>query len=295
MNKSIILITLFSILLLIPMFYLYKNYEDNFITAKFSDSRPMHKNMPVYYKGYEIGKTKNIKLTEDYKYTLVKIILYANNPKLPENIMAHAKGLYTDKDYIELINQDQPSTVFIKKGSVIEGEPAFDIEFFLSDIADAGIIVPLLQNFSDTLVSFDKTSVEIKNFFSDSRSVLKDNKQNLKQATTSLNKITSKFDNSIPEDKIRNTISNVDKSSANILDSSENIKKMSAKINCATQNLDKTMANIDSTICETKAVVSNVKVITQGFCEVLGQRFAGLKIIFGKPLKNNARPKNCSR
>ena len=295
MKKSILLITLFSILLLITIFYLYKKYEGNFITAKFSDSRPLHTNMPVYYKGYEIGKTKKIELTEDYKYTLVKILLYPSNPKLPENITARAKGLYTDKDYIELINQDQPSTAFIKKGGPIEGKAAFDIESFLSDIADAEIIVPLLQNFSDTLSSFDKTSVEIKNFFSDSRSVLKDNKENLKQATTSLNKITSKFDNSIPEDKIKNTVSNVDKSAANILDTSENIKKMSTKVNCAIQNLDTTMANIDSTICETKTAVSNIKVITQGFCEVLTQRFAGLKIIFGKPLKNNACPKNCSK
>lgn len=293
MNKSLILIPIFSIILLIPMFYLYKNHEGNFITAKFSDSRPLRKNMPVYYKGYEIGKTKSIKPTEDYKYTLVKILLYPKNPKLPENITAHAKGLYTDKEYIELINQEEPSSEFIKKGSIIEGEPAFDIEFFLSDIADAGIIVPLLQNFSDTLVSFDKTSVEIKNFFSDSRTVLDDNKGNLKQTTKSLRNVSEKFDNSIQEDKIKNTVSNADKSASNILDTSENIKKMSTKIMCATQNLDTTMANIDSTICETKAVVSNVKVITQGFCEVLGQRFAGLKIIFGKPLKNNACPKNC--
>ena len=289
--KSTIFIPLFFMLLLTLTFWLYEVHHRYFITAKFYKSGPLYTNMPVYYKGYKIGQVKKIKLNQDYKYTLVKIVLFPKNPKLSEDIVAKAKKIDANKYYIDLIAPDQPSVTLLKNGSIIYGEPAFDLEAFLSDIADSGLIVPLLQNFSDVLVSANKTSNEIRNFFSDSRLILKDNRQNLKQTSKelvqtskSLTKITSKFNNSITEDKIDNTTSSVVKSSTNILAATESIKNITGSIDCATRNLDKTVAKIDSTVSDTKIITSNVKTITNGFCEVLGKRFAGLRILFGKSI-----------
>ncbi len=300
--KKYILACLALILISILSLISYERFFEYHITAKFSDSGPLYINMPVYYKGYKIGITKAIKLSEDYKYTLVKIRLYPQKPKLPDDIVAKAKKLGIKKDYIDLIISDEPSTTLLKNGGIIKGEPAFDVEGFLSDIADSDIIIPLLQNFSDVLVSANKTSGEIKNFFSDMRSTLKDNRQNLNQTTKnfaisakSFTKITSKFDNSISEDKLNNTTSNVDKSSTNIRVATENIKNITGDIKNATKNLDKTVAKIDCTISETKAIASNVKIITGGFCETLSKRFAGLRIIFGKPLNKNKCLGKCSK
>lgn len=293
--KLIILIPLFVILFLILAFWLYEGHTRYYITAKFAESGPLYKNMPVYYKGYKIGRIENVRIRGDYKYTLAKIVFYPRKPKLSDNIVAKAKKLEMEDDYVDLIYPDPPSDTPLKSGGVIEGRGAFDMDSLLSDVADAEILEPLLEHFSDLLVSANQTSNEIRNFFADSRLILKDNRQNIRQTTVnlalstkSLKKMTSKFNNSVTEDKLNNTVSNVGKSSTNILAATESIKNITASIDCATRNLDKTVAKIDST-------VSNARTITRGICESLSKRFAGLRIIFGRPINKNKCPQKCSK
>jgi len=301
-NLIIILIPLLLILTLMGINRVYKMHFGNHITIKFTQSGPLYKNMPVYFRGYKIGQTLDINPSKDYKNTLVKVWLYPKEMKLPEDVSAKVKKIDSKSNYIDLISLDDTVTTTLKKGSTIEGEPAFDLDAFLSDIADSGVIVPLLQNFSDALISANKTSDEIRNFFTDSRGVLKDNRQNLKQTTQNFNQasksvtqLTSRFNNAITDEKINRTTSSVDKSATNIQSASESVKNITQNVDNATKNLDKTMAKVDCVMSDTKAITSNVKTITTGFCEVLSKRFAGLRIIFGKPLKNNKCPKNCTR
>lgn len=300
--RSIILAILLAILISALMLWVHEEFFAYYITAKFTDSGPLYKNMPVYYKGCRIGMIKTIRLSNDYKYSFAKIKLYPKEPKLSDNLVAKAKKLEQKDDYLDLIYTDPPSDTLLKNGGVIEGKGAFDIDLLLSDVADADILVPLLQHFSDLLVSADNTSNEIRSFFSDSRFILKDNKRNIKQTTTNLasstkliKNLTSKFNHSITDDKLNNTISSVDTSSANIMAATESIKNIAARLDCATRNLDRTVAKIDCMISEVNVIASNVKVITSSFCEVLGKRFAGLRIIFGKPIDSNKCQKKCSR
>ena len=300
--RGIILTSIFLILVFILIFKLYEDNSRYYITAKFIESGPLYRGMPVCYKGCKIGYTQKVALSEDYKYTSVKIVLYPKNPKLPEDVVAMVKKHDILGNYIDLVNQDQPSTILLKKGSIIDGIPIFDMGTFLSKIADSEVVIPLLQHFSDVLVSVDKASDEIRNFFSDSGLILEDSRQNIKQTTKnlalttkSLTKITSKFNNSITEDKLNNTTSSVNKSATNIQAATESIKNITQSVDCATRNLDKTIAKIDSTISEANVVASNARVITGGFCEVLRRRFAGLRIIFGKPLRNGKCSRNCSK
>lgn len=301
-HKWKILVILCLTLISLSLFRLYEEHFTYYITVKFSESGPLYKNMPVCYKGYRIGHTQKVTLSEDYKYTYVKIVLYPKNPKLPKDIIGAVKKHDILINYIDLISPESPSTALLKNGDIIEGKPIFDMSSFLSDIADSKLIIPLIQTFSDTLVSANKTSTEIKNFFSDSRLILKDNRQNLKQttkdlalSTKSLAKITSRVNSTITEDKLNNTTSSVNKSATNIQTATESVKNITASIDCATKNLDKTISKIDCTISEVNTIASNVKVITSGFCETLGKRFAGLRIIFGKPINNSKCPKNCSK
>lgn len=311
MNKSNELLSKYIVVLLIPLLFIlilmvtYRIYEGRFgnhITVKFAHSGPLYKNMPVYFRGYKIGQSLDVKPSEDYKHTLVKVWLYPRNPKLPEDVTAKVKKLNPNENYIDLINFDETLTEVLKNGSTIDGEPAFDLDAFLSDIDDSGVLIPLLQNFSDVLVSANKTSEEIRNFFSDSRLVVNDNRQSLKEASQnfnqtskSLKKLTSKFNNSITEDKLNNTTSGVDKSVTNIQAASESIKNITSSVDCATRNLSQTVVNLDSALCETKAVATNAKAITGGLRETLGKRFAGLRLIFGQPLKEKSCKTRCNR
>lgn len=306
--KIIILTPLLLLLISLGLFHLYDDRYICHITAKFDDSGPLYVNMPIYYKGYKIGHTTDIKLTEDYSYTLVRIDLYAQKPKLPANIIAKVKKRDTKTDYIELTIPDDPSAVLIENGSIIDGQAAFDLETFLSTIMDSGMLDPIIDNASQLLSSFSDTSDKIGSFFSDSNVILKDNKQNIKHTTTSLTEITSKINTSIKKEQLSNTMSSVDKSSTNILTATENIKNITCNVGTATEsvknitcnvekatkNLDQTMTKIDCTISNVNATASNVKNITGGLCEVLGKRFAGLRIIFGKPMKKNACQNNCN-
>jgi len=297
----IIFLLLFA-LISFGLFNLYEEHSSYHILVKFVKSGPLYKGMPVCFKGYEIGRTQKVTLSEDYKYTLVKIIIYPKNPKFPNDIEARVRKHDALGNYIDLVTSEDPSTTLLKNSDTITGRPIFDVGTFLSEIADSGLLIPLIQNFSDTALSLNKASKDIGNFFSDSTSILKDNRQDIKQTTKNLastsksfKKITSKFDSSITEDKLNNTTSSVNKSATNIQAASENIKNITQSVDCATRNLDKTVAKIDSTLSNANAVASNAKVITGGFCKVLGKRFAGLRIIFGKPLNKNNCCQNCSK
>lgn len=291
---GITLVLLFVMLIALGIFKLYDHFRYH-IMVKFVASGPLFKGMPVCFKGYRIGQTQKVTLSDDYKYTLVKIVLYPKNPKLPKDITGVVKKHDMLGNYIDLIPSDEPSTSILKNGDIIDGKPIFDIGTFLAKIDDSDILIPLLQNYSDTALNISKTSTKISDFFSESRSMLKENRQNLKHTTESLKKITSNVNTSFSKDKLHNTSSSVNKSATNIQAITENVKNITQNVDCATRNLDKTMEKIDSTLCEAHAVASNAKVITGGFREMMGKRFAGLRIIFGKPLNKNSCQKNCSK
>lgn len=298
-HTLIILIPLFFILSMVLIIWRINMQSKFYLTAKFADSGPLYKNMSVYYKGYKIGYIEGIRISKDYQYTLVKIVFYPKCPMFYKNLVAKAKKLEEKNDYIDLIYPDESSKILLAKGEVIEGRGAFDVDSLLSDVAEADILVPLLQHFSDVLVSADATSDEIKKFFSDTRSIIKDNRenlnqttQNLEQTTKSLKRITSKFNSSITKHDISNTTSNVYKSSDNILTATESIKDITKNIDCATRNLDKTIAKVDCTVTEANTIAANIRVITGSLCKALGKRFAGLRILFGKPMANNCTQKS---
>lgn len=286
-SRLLLLILLFIILISLCISKLY-DHSRYHIMVKFTVSGPLFKGMPVCFKGYRIGHTQKVSISEDYKYTLVKIVLYPKNPKIPKDTLGVVKKHDMLGNYIDLISSDESSTAILKSGDIIDGKPIFDIGTFLSKIDDSDILIPLLQNYSDTALSINKTSTKIGNFFSDSNSILKENRQNLKHTTESLKKITSNFNTSFSKDKINNTSLSVNKSATNIQKITENVKTITQSVDCATKNLDKTMAKIDCT-------ASNVKAITGGFREVMGKRFAGLRIIFGKPLNKDNCRQNCSK
>ena len=282
------------VLVLAIIFSLSKNSLDRFyIIAKFTESGPLYKNMPVYYKGCKIGKISNVTINEDYEYTRVKMTLYPKEPKLSENTEAYVKYSESKNDYIDLVSSDSSSNMLLAKGSMINGVPEFDIQSFMAEIADADLIVPLLETFTDTLESFSKTSYEIRLLASDSRLVLNDNRQNLKQISRNLKStsgylstFSNKLNKSVEKDELDVIVSNVNKSSTSIKNITENIDN-------STKNLNKTMLNIDSAISDASIAASNTKIITRGLCNSLSKRFAGFRILFGKPIKHNSCSNKC--
>lgn len=260
------------------------------ITAQFSDLGPLYKKMPVYYKGYKIGTTKKIEPSKDYKSTLVTILLYPKDLKLPENVTAKVKKLDTGIDYIALEYPKKPSDKNLKTGSVIHGETAMDIQSFMSAQADSGVLGAITENMSQTLTSISQTSQDIGDFFYALTEVVDENRPIIKQTTTSLassaeniNQMTIKINNSLSSEKLNNSTNNIEETTKNIKDITENLNETS-------KNLNTTIQHIDSTVCELNAASANIKSITAGVCKLMTKRFAGVRIIFGKPMPEDNCP-----
>lgn len=282
-------------------------YRSNFkyamlIRAKFTELGPMYSSMPVYYKGFKIGKTKDINPSEDYKYTVVKIILYPEKLSLPDNVVAKVKKLETGKDYIELLYPEKPSENLLKNGDFIEGKTTVDIDSFMSAQVESGVFSSISDNMGKTLTSVEKTSDEVNKFFSDLRVILKENRPNIKRSTENtadilenLNNITSTIDKTLDEKKLKKITSNVHDSSNNLKDLTSNIIDITANLSVATKDLDKTMAKLDATIAEAHTSAKNVSGITGGVCEIMGKRFAGVRLFFGKPVSHSKCAKSCNK
>lgn len=299
-----ILITFLTLLLLFLITESVLFYKSNFkysmaINIRFKELGPIYSSMPVYYKGYKIGKTKRIKPSHDYKYTIVQVILYPENLSLPENIGAKVKKLDNGKDYIEVLYPNTPSLITLKNNATIEGTTAADIESFMSAQIESGVLSSMGENMNKTLSSIEITSYELNGFFKDLRVILQENRPNIKKSTDetreileNVNSITKKIDNSLPEENLKNITRNMSGSSTDLKGTTENLLTISQNINEATKDLDKTMAKIDATVEEAHTTAKNASGISCGIKQLLEKRFAGLRLFFGKPTNPKNYP-NC--
>ena len=76
-KTSRIALLIFVILCILMCVYRVKTYT--YITVEFNDARPVRNKIPVYYKGYRIGKVQKIKPNDNFQTTLVTIVLYPKN------------------------------------------------------------------------------------------------------------------------------------------------------------------------------------------------------------------------
>ncbi len=297
LTKSIIIIS--TIILLMLSYSIIKYYNANynfsmFIVAKFTELGPIYKSMPVYYKGYKIGKTRNIIPSKDYKYTLVDIILYPSDLKLPENIKAKVQKLDSGGNYIDLIYPDSPSEKQLKNGGEVVGETAKDLDSFIAAQADSGALTAISSDLNKALVSLDEAAQSMSYFFDQLGMLVEENRPNILKATSStaqttenVKELTVKINKEVSREKVASTVSNVNSSSANIEGATKNLEKMTDNLNKATKDLDKTMNKIDCITQDAKAVSSHIRFITGGLKELMKKKFAGWRLIFGRPVEDS--------
>lgn len=84
-NKNLIYRVLFICIITTGIYFIYQMLFGNYVLVRFKDLGPLTKNMPVYYKGFVIGKTTHVGPDEDYKASIVKVKLNNEYKKLPKN------------------------------------------------------------------------------------------------------------------------------------------------------------------------------------------------------------------
>lgn len=289
-HKTIFWKILFWFLIIFAFYIWIKMLTNTYITIQFDELEPFENNMPVYYKGFKVGRTRSIKPSKDFKHTFVQVVINYDNLKLPKNTTAivkkRDKGEYRNAlDYIELEYPDSPSIIFLKNGSIIKGTSSLDWNTLFAQQASDGKLDGLGQSVTDLMDNLNSTVETLTLVFTTINDILNENRPNLLTASSNLSKTTSNFHeissrmtNSLSQEKLDNTTGGFEKTSKNFDESSKNINEI-------TKNLNNMMPYINATIIDTNSTICNVNQISQGILNTLKERMGLLKLLIGKPVK----------
>lgn len=268
------------------------------ITAVFEELEPFPRNLNVYYKGFKLGRSVRVRPSKDFTNTRVDMILNAKGISLPDNITAKVKRK-DKKDYIELEYPDAPSITDIKNHSVIQGKKSFDISGYIDEQAEGGGLDEIKDNLNDTVESAGDTLDALTELIGTANDILKDLRpslkitgENLAVMSQNLSDVTGELSRSAKPKRLDNTFANIEQTTKNIERATKNLENASLNVSNITKHADsQTISLVDCVIQNTNAVIENVNVvvsnvndIVKGFKATLSKRFAGMKIMFGKPI-----------
>lgn len=270
LKKHIIylLVALLTIYFLIS--YLYNTFRPaKYIVIQFDELGPIYKRMPVYYKGYKIGITKEIKPSDNYRTTLVTIKFFPNELKLPNNTIAKVKPLTTTRDYIELVYPKEASDTLLKSGDTIKGSTTIDIKSFMNAQYESGAIGYIIENASLTMSSITMTSNEAKKLLFNINETVTENKKalvrimnNLDKTSKNISELSHKLNENISEKNLTLNDSNIQKSLANIEEFSNSINSSLKRVDSVLCNIDGLTANLNNISNEIEKSVKHRKGLT---------------------------------
>lgn len=284
-------LTIFLTLFILSIIYIvFKMLTNIYITIQFDELAPFESNMPVYYKGFRVGRTRSIKPDKNFKHTLVKVVLDYKDLKLPKNTTALVKKIDKGEkegrfDYIELEYPDSPSIYYLKTGSYLKGKTSLDWNTLISQQADKGTLDDISEGIDELLGSLKDTSDSLNTIFITLNDILAENRPNILDASTNLSKTTNnlqevslRMNNSLSQQRLDNTTTGFEGSSANVDEATRNLKDIS-------ENLNQMMPYIDATIVDVNTTICNITQISQGILETLQKRLGLMRLLMGQPVK----------
>ena len=298
--KKFLLLFLGAILGIIGFLFFIHNIYNLRVTAVFEDMEPFPHNLNVYYKGFKLGRSVRVHPSKDFTATQVDMVLKAKDLSLPDNITAKVKTK-NKKDYIELEYPDAPSITDLKNHGFIQGKKGLDIAGYIDKQAEGGGLDEIKDNLNKTVESASGTLDAITELVNTGNEILKDLRPSLKETgenlaymSKNLADFTSELKRSAKPQRLNNTFANIEQTTKNIERTTKNLEQASinvANISAHTQNetislVDCVIANTNTVIKNINTVVDNTNDIVKGFQATLNKRFAGMKIMFGKPLEN---------
>lgn len=287
------LIIFVSILALAGFTGVYRHFAYRYVTIEFKEMRPFHRHPAVYYKGIKIGRALTIRHNDTFTHSLVKIVLYPHNLKLPQNITAKLKKEKRKRhefDYIELIYPEAPSRVWLQNGDTIKGTTTIDIESFIAN-QDPETMEKIKDDIARTVTDLDSTINALGDLFVVIQEMVDENRPNLKTATgnmakmsSNLNQTTFKFNTALKQEQLDNTFSNINSTTLNIKTATASLGGITANIDNVSGHTSAAMPEIGAAITNGNCVLENLCSITSGIKNTLKKPFGGLRILFGKSI-----------
>lgn len=296
--KKMLTLLLGAILGIGGFVFIFHNLFNMHVTAVFEDLEPFPKNLNVYYKGFKLGRTVRVHPSKDFTNTHVEIILNAKDLALPDNITAKMKSK-NKKDYIELEYPTAPSITYLKNHSIIYGKKGLNIGDYIDKQAEAGGLDEIKENLNTTVASAGDTLDALTELFGTANEILKDLRpslkitgENLAETSKNLAETSYELNQSVRPKRLSNsfanieqTTKNIERTTKNLEDASLNVTKLSSHVNSETIGIvDCVIANSNTIIENINILIKNVNDIVNGFKITLSKRFAGMKIMFGKPI-----------
>lgn len=301
-KTSRIALIIFAILAGLLCLYRFKTYT--YVTVEFKETRPVRNKIPVYLKGYRIGKVEKIIPSEDFQTTKVTIVLFPKKLKLPSNttaILTREKRDRKEVDFINLVYPESPSKVYLENGDIIQGSSTVDIESFFSKKALSGELDAITGNVNKLLESLQSTSealTQLMEILSDTvnenRPSIKIMTNNLAQASNNLRMFSLKINNSVSNNQMKDTFKNIDNTTKNITTTTQNVSNISQNIEDITTEIDKKLPQISNSISNTELIAYNLAIITGGLKNTMSKNFGGLRLLFGKPINIPKCKKTCN-
>lgn len=285
------------LIILLMLLWIFQDLFHKQITAEFTELTPFSKNMPVYYKGFKVGKTVKIKPNKEYTATRIKIILFPHDLILPANVIAKIKTRDKDFDYIELEYPTSPELKKLKNGDVIEGKTSLDLKDILQQQADAGALNDVSERIVQTLDSVKDTSKALTNLFETIEDTIIQNQKNLEttsynlaQMSKNMNSLTTKIDDSMTQKQLKNIANKISLTSNHLEKTTKNLENITKNIDDSTQSLNSTMNGINTSVQNVSGITCDVRKITYGLSNTMQKNFSGFRLLFGKAVDI---PKSC--
>lgn len=292
MKKLLVQILSFIILILILagivwlLIYIDKSAHYTRIKAEFTELEPFPAHMPVFFKGFRIGKITKIEPKDDYTATQMSITLFPRDLNFPKNVYVRVKSYKDDYDYVEIELPELASEQLLKSGDIIKGKSNITFESLLKKHAESGSLDLIIESLGEITESINKTVLQADGLLADVRKTLKANQnyitlttKNLSEATGSLYKTTVKIDGSVDKKTLNTTMKNLEQTT-------QNIQQITKNIDCATRNLTDTMNQVNE-------ISENINGITNSVNCTMKKRFGGFRLIFGKPDQCCTKCKKC--
>ena len=151
MNRLYIVIVILTLIL--TGYFVYNKLAFLNVVVSFDELEPFEKQLPVYYKGFKVGKSVKVYPDKHYKNTFVKLKLYPADVELPNNISARIqKSKRTD--YFNLIAPDEASVILLKDGDTIKGELNATIEGINMEVNKLSVYLVIPKAIRDLALPF---------------------------------------------------------------------------------------------------------------------------------------------
>lgn len=259
--------------------YIVQSTKQTHIKAEFTELAPFSAKMPVYFKGFKIGKVTKIQPKDDFTTTLMHVTLFVEEIKFPQNITLQIKTFKKNLTYAELELPDEPSDKILKDGDTIQGKTNMSLDSILERQAENGSFDLIIVTVGEIMVNTNNAMKEVEGLLKDVRTTFKNNEnyisistRNLSEATSHLSRTSVNISSTVDQKSLDRTMKNIE-------ETSKNMKNITKNIDCATRNLSETMEHVNG-------ISENVDGITNSVNCTMKNRFGGFRLFFGKADQN---------